>query len=65
MTMSQQSRKEYLDRCRERYAALGREGRSRLIDEVVETMEVSRKHAIKLLNREVGSDRRRPGRPPL
>ena len=48
--MSQRVREELLPRWRQRYANRGREGKSRLIDELVEDFGYSRKHAIKLLN---------------
>lgn len=57
---------------RERYAGRGREGRSKLIDEVCELCGYDRKHAIKLLNgklplaggrRRRGGPRRRYGEP--
>lgn len=61
--MSYTSRKEYLDRCRGRYSGRGREGKGRLLDEVCETLDISRKRAIRLLNRGAGEDPQRPGRP--
>lgn len=63
--MSQKSREEYLELMRVRYGSRGREGKSRLIDEVCELLGVGRKHAIKLLNRAVGERTARPGRPRL
>ena len=48
--MSQLSRKEYLEKMRWRYAGRGREGKSRLLDELCEVCGYDRKHAIKLLN---------------
>jgi hypothetical protein len=46
-----ESKKEYLEKMRGRYArARGRQYKSRLVDEVVEVGGYSRKHAIKLLN---------------
>ena len=38
-----------------RYQARGREGKSRLLDELIEICGVSRKHAIKVMNQSVGS----------
>lgn len=52
--MSQKIREEMLPRLRQRYAGRGREGRSRLIDEVCEQFGYSRKHAIKLLGGKAG-----------
>ena len=37
------------------YQARGREGKSRLLDELIEICGVSRKHAIKVMNQSVGS----------
>ncbi len=52
--MSQRVREEELPRLRQRYANRGREGRSRMIDEVCEQWGYSRKHAIKLLHARAG-----------
>jgi hypothetical protein len=52
--MSQMIREEMLPRLRQRYAGRGKEGKSRLIDEVVEQFGYSRKHVIKLLNGKAG-----------
>jgi hypothetical protein len=48
--MSQTSKKEVLEKMRERYARRGREGRSKLIDEVCEMCGYERKYCIKVLN---------------
>ena len=48
--MSQNSKREVLLKMRERYVGRGREGRSKLIQEVCELCGYDRKHAIKLLN---------------
>lgn len=63
--MSQNSKRELLLRMRERYAGRGREGRSKLIDEVCELCGYERKHAIKVLNGKlvVAGGRRRRGGP--
>ncbi|MEM7699895.1 MAG: integrase [Verrucomicrobiota bacterium] len=53
--MSQTSKNEYIEKMRSRYQQRGREGRSRLLDELTEVCSVSRKHAIKLMNRPIGS----------
>lgn len=53
--MSKESQKELLESCRLRYPGRGREGRSRLIDEVCDTLGVTRKHAIKALNGRVST----------
>jgi len=47
--MSQNTTREMLLKMRERYRRRGREGRSRLIDEVCEMCGYKRKHAIKVL----------------
>jgi len=52
--MSQKVREEMLPRLRQRYVVRGREGRSRMIDELCEQFGYSRKHAIKLLNARAG-----------
>lgn len=65
--MSQTVREEMLPRLRQRYMNRGREGRSRLLDEVVEQFGYSRKHAIKLLGAKAGwggDPGVRKGRPP-
>jgi len=65
--MSQRVREEELPKLRARYGRLGREGRSRLIDEVCEQWGYSRKHAIKMLAGKAGwggDPLLRKGRPP-
>lgn len=65
--MSRKLAEEMLPRLRQRYAGRGREGRSRLIDEVCEQWGYSRKHAIKLLGAKAGwggDPSVRKGRPP-
>jgi hypothetical protein len=67
MPMSRKIAEEVLPRLRQRYAGRGREGRSRLIDEVCEQWGYSRKHAIKLLGAKAGwggDPAVRKGRPP-
>jgi hypothetical protein len=66
--MSQKVREEMLPRLRQRYLVRGREGRSRMIDELCEQFGYSRKHGIKLLNAKAGwggDPRVRKGRPPV
>ena len=53
--MSQKSKNEYIEKMRFRYQARGSEGKSRLLDELIEICGVSRKHAIKAMNQPVGS----------
>jgi hypothetical protein len=65
--MSQKVREEMLPRLRQRYATRGRQGRSRMIEELCEQFGYSRKHAIKLLNAKAGwggDPAERKGRPP-
>lgn len=65
--MSQKVRMDMLPRLRQRYANRGREGKSRMIDELCEQFGYSRKHAIKLLNAKAGWGGQtglRRGRPP-
>jgi hypothetical protein len=49
MPMIRKIAEEVMPRLRQRYVGRGREGLSRLIDEVCEQWDYSRKHAIKLL----------------
>jgi hypothetical protein len=50
LKMSESSKREVLLKMRERYVGRGREGRSKLIDEVCAMCGYERKHAIKVLN---------------
>lgn len=52
--MSRKVAEEMLPRLRQRYVGRGREGRTRLVDEVCEQWGYSRKHAIKLLGAKAG-----------
>lgn len=52
--MSQRSKIEYLEKMRFRYQGRGREGKSRLLDELVEVCGYDRKYAIKLMNQPLG-----------
>ena len=66
--MSQKSKNEYVEKMRMRYRDRGIKGKSRLLDEIVEVCGVSRKHAIKVLNRPLGSStgrRETRGRKPI
>ena len=63
--MSQLSRKEYLAKMRWRYARRGREGKSRLLDELCEVCGYDRKYAIKLLGGEPAASRGKVGRKPV
>ena len=65
--MSAKSRKEVLEQARQRYGKRGREGRSRLLDEVCELCGYERKYAIKVLSGKraiVGSKGRKRGGSP-
>ena len=53
--MSQRSRQEYVNSARSRYGRRNRAGKSRLLDEVCETLGWDRKHAIKALNNYVSA----------
>lgn len=67
MPMSQNVRMDMLPRLRQRYANRGREGKILMINELCEQFGYSRKHAIKLLNAQVGWGGQpggRKGRPP-
>src|SRR4029079_5817576 len=62
--MSQQTTREVILKMRERYGRRGREGRSRLLDELCALCGYTRKHAIKLLGGKlpvVGEQDRRGG----
>ena len=63
MNMSQELKREWLPKLQARYANRGREGKSRLLDELCEDYKYERKYAIKLLggNLPVPSGRARPG----
>ena len=64
--MSQKSKGEYLESCRERYRARNRAGKTAMIDEVSDTLGWDRKHAIKALNGRVshGKQAKRRGSKP-
>jgi hypothetical protein len=61
--MSRMMSAELLPKWRERYERRGRQGRSRMLDEVCEQFGYSRKHAIKLLRAKLplASGRPKPG----
>jgi len=63
--MSQLSRKEYMAKMRWRYAQRGREGKSRLLDELCEVCGYDRKHAIKLLGGKSAATKGKEGRKPV
>jgi hypothetical protein len=64
MKMSLQSRRECLERIRDRYARAGRQYKSKILDEFCQTCGYDRKYAIKLLRGPVRKRRRRPGPKP-
>jgi hypothetical protein len=51
--MSNISKKEYLESCRQRYLSRNRAGRSAMIDEIIDAFGWDRKHAIKALKGKV------------
>lgn len=53
--MSQKSKNEYVEKMRFRYQSRGRAGKSKLLDELEEVCGFTRKHAIKLMNLELGA----------
>ena len=61
--MSKELRSQWLPKLQARYAGRGREGKSRMLDELCEDHGYERKYAIKLLSRAlpVASGRVRPG----
>ena len=60
--MSQNSKREYLEKMKWRYERRGREGRSVLLDELCEVCGYSRKHAIKLMNGSLAKNSKPRGR---
>ena len=61
--MTFQSKQEYLAKIKDRYRHAGRKGKARILDEYCEVCGHSRKHAIKLLNRDGRRKKKKPGRP--
>jgi hypothetical protein len=53
--MSQKSKNEYVEKMRLRYQSRGREGKSKLLAQLVEVCGLNRKHAINLMNQPLGS----------
>jgi hypothetical protein len=53
--MSRKRKNDYVEKMRLRYQSRGREGKSRLLDELVEACGLNRNHAIKLMNQPLGS----------
>lgn len=66
MNMSRQIKEDLLPRLKARYAKRGREGRSRMLDELCLDYHYERKYAIKLLRGTLGlpSGRKKPGPEP-
>jgi hypothetical protein len=66
MNMSQEQKKDWIPKLRVRYAGRGRDGKSRMLDELCEDYQYERKYAIKLLGDGLPapSGRSRPGREP-
>ena len=63
--MTRQSKAEYIEKMRRRYAKAGREYKRRLIDECCEMCGYHRKHAIRVLNAATCAKKGRPGPKPL
>ena len=63
MNMSREIKDDLLPRLQARYAQRGREGRSRMLDELCADYHYERKYAIKLLrgNLPTASGRKKPG----
>ena len=61
--MVMQSKREYLERIRPRYAVAGRVYKRQILDEFCEVCRYHRKHAIRLLRLGRTGRKRRPGRP--
>jgi hypothetical protein len=61
--MVAQTKREYLDKIRPRYARAGRKHKRLILDEFCEVCGYHRKHAIRLLRKDRPGRRRRPGRP--
>jgi len=62
--MVQQSKREYLEAVRARYAKAGKAYKTKILDEFCEVCGHHRKHAIRLLRQRPKKVRRKPGRPP-
>jgi hypothetical protein len=60
-TMSQKSKKEYLERIQGRYQRAGREHKKKILDEFCAVCGHHRKHAIRLLRGLFRKERCRPG----
>lgn len=59
--MSRKSKREYLSAIWERYQRVGREFKSKILDEFCAVCGYTRKYAIELLHRRPGRARKRPG----
>ena len=66
MNMSREIKEDLLPRLKVRYARRGREGRSRMLDELCQDYHYERKYAIKLLRGTLPppSGRKKPGPDP-
>lgn len=60
--MTFQSKQEYLAKIKDRYRHAGKKWKARILDEFCEVCGHSRKHAIKLLNKDGRKKKRKPGR---
>lgn len=63
--MSLSSKREYLQRVHSRYQRAGREHKSKILDEFCAVCGYHRKFALRLLNRSLLQQRRRPGPKPI
>lgn len=61
--MTSRAKQEYLAKIKDRYRHAGKKGKTRILDEFCEVCNHSRKHAIKLLNRDGRKKKKKPGRP--
>ena len=61
--MVSQSKREYLARIKDRYRHAGRQGKARILDEFCAVCGHHRKHAIRLLNADGRTRKKKPGRP--
>ena len=63
--MVNQSKREYLASIKDRYRHAGKHGKSRILDEFCAVCGHHRKHAIRLLNKDARTRKKKPGRPHL
>ena len=61
--MVAKSKREYLARIKDRYRHASKEGKTRILDEFSAVCGHHRKHAIRLLNKDGRTRKKKPGRP--